>query len=427
MSEQNESFSLFELMRLAKSDQKMAAQGIKNFIESRFTLELERVEINQSEVSLNSVNGFLWTRGGTKLFFKFHAEEGETKTMDEMYNGKVLQKNGFPLVMPIYESTVAGEQFLIYPCIEVPTFFEVCREAENLKPGSEEMDLLLKAEDWLNRTCWARVQDTIRMERASVVSQQPLWQLFTHRLVSKEGSLPRIEQYYLGKIVHLPKGQQMNFEAFSRLAWTINGRVYTQTLEAIIQQAKELVNPSIREQWPVCVAHGDDHNGNKFYFRDDPNPLRYFDPAFAGEAVPLLLAFVKTTFHDTFAHPLWLYSPDEAEPDLKLEFDIQEGNILVNHNWDLENQSCLRTKILESKMKYLWKPLFATLREKGWLWDEALEFVKKALFCCPFLVYNLIDNKRYSPQMSLLALAFCVEMGSWAKEGSLLDNYLKDL
>ena len=93
-------------------------------------LPIVEVEINQSKVSLNSVNGTLTDIIGKKYFFKFHAEEGETKTVSEYYQGQILAGAGLPLIQPLYQKTTPGEQFLIYENITAPTAFDLCEQFE---------------------------------------------------------------------------------------------------------------------------------------------------------------------------------------------------------------------------------------------------------------------------------------------------------
>ena len=51
---------LAELTQLAKVNPDAAAQGVLQFVQQQFPdLQIKRVQINQSAISLNSVNGFL--------------------------------------------------------------------------------------------------------------------------------------------------------------------------------------------------------------------------------------------------------------------------------------------------------------------------------------------------------------------------------
>ena len=187
----------------------------------------------------------------------------------------------------------------------------------------------------------------------------------------------------------------------------INGRAYPITLNQIIAQAKRLLDPGHYPTQPTVIGHGDDHNGNKFYIG---GRFKFFDPAFSGRQ-PALLSFVKATAHNSFAHPDWLYTPELlTEHGLNLKWKIVDDQVIVNHNWDMTTD---RKRELALQEELIWKPLIADLRNRGWLPADWQEYVRAALFCCPFLVYNLLDPKRYTETTSLLALSKCVELSQY--------------
>ena len=108
-----------------------------------------------------------------------------------------------------------------------------------------------------------------------------------------------------------------------------------------------------------------------------------FDPAFAGAHLPALLAEIKPTFHNIFAHPDWLYHPDDAAKQLDCHASVRAGVLHVQHNWE---PSPLRRAFLESKQQHVWRPLLAAPLLAGQAWHR---YMRLALFCCPTLVMNL--------------------------------------
>lgn len=374
--------NLQQLTQLAKTDRVAAEAGVLQFVQQIFpNLRIQTVHINQSAVSLNSVNGFL-TAPQQEYFFKFHAEENEQVTVNEYYNTQELVKVGLPVVEPLFQSTTPGSQFLIYPKITAPTGFELFSEPEKFFPA--ERQLLQQVQQvYLN---------TLELTPAKQVSEAPIYQLFYHRLVGKQ---PRVELYYLSNPW---------FQKIMDKTWVINGKAYPITFNQIIAEAKRLLDPLHYTERPTVIGHGDDHNGNKFYM---DGQFKFFDPAFAGRQ-PALLSFIKATAHNTFVHPDWLYTPERlTDNGLELNWEIRNDQVVVNHNWEMTAD---RKKELQLQEELIWKPLITELRNRNWLPDDWQEYLRAALFCCPFLVYNLLDPKRYSETASLLALSKCMEL-----------------
>jgi hypothetical protein len=114
--------------------------------------------------------------------------------------------------------------------------------------------------------------------------------------------------------------------------------------------------------------------------------LSLFDPAFAGEHVPAVLAEVKATFHNIFAHPLWLYDAPIAGERYHARLRRDGNTLLVEHDWRL---SPLRHAFLEGKTRDLWRPLFAELSRTRRLPGEWRRLLRLAIFCCPTLVMDL--------------------------------------
>lgn len=387
--------TMFQISQLAKKNSQEAETAILKFVREQFPdLGAIKITINFSKVSLNSVNGTIETLA-KKYFFKFHAEENEEKNLvsNEYYNAEVLAKAGFPIVLPLYQTTKPGLQFVIYPFLGYPTAFEKFEEQD--EQGRD--DVLMNAEREYLTTVNNIFGKTLKMYDTADIGNANLNQLFYNRLVSTDGAPARLDLYYTGKL-----------EALADIKWIINGVQYKQTLNEIIAVAKDLLNPRKEKQIACVVGHGDDHNGNKWFI---DGKFVLFDPAFAG-IQPALLSFVKATFHNTLAHPFWLYDPKRLEDKLKLSSEIKNNTITITHNWKTEDRAPLRMEVLRMAEGIVWKPLIKKMKDNNQLPPYWQDYIRKALFCSPFLALNLTNPQRYSPDQSLLALSKCIELGS---------------
>jgi hypothetical protein len=175
----------------------------------------------------------------------------------------------------------------------------------------------------------------------------------------------------------------------------VNGIEYPASLRELASAAARLLEPGNLAAGPVVTAHGDDHQGNIWVVgRGEGTALRLFDPAFAGRDIPALLAAVKATFHNVFAHPLWLYHPAEAAERLTVQAERRDGVVSVRDDGAL---SPLRLEILESVAELVWAPLLAELARRGELPHDWRATVRAALFCCPMLVTSLVSPARAEP------------------------------
>lgn len=374
--------NLVNLTKLVKVDKIAAEAGVLEFVRQTFPdLSIQAVQINQSAVSLNSVNGLLKS-ADQEYFFKFHAEENEQLTVNEYYNTQELVKVGLPVVEPLFQSTTPGSQLLIYPKITAPTGFELFDQPDQFFPA--ERQLLQQVQQvYLS---------TLEQTPSEQLNKAPIYQLFYHRLV---GEQPRVDLFYTSNPF---------FQSLANKTWIINGKTYDSSFNQIIAEAKRLLDPLHYTAQPTVIGHGDDHNGNKFYI---DGQFKFFDPAFAGRQ-PALLSFVKATAHNTFVHPDWLYTPERLmENGLELNWEIRNDQVVVNHNWEMTAD---RKQEVQLQEELIWKPLIAELRQRGWLPDDWKAYLQAALFCCPFLVYNLLDPKRYNTTTSILALSKCIEL-----------------
>src|SRR5258707_10041489 len=120
---------LQHIQQLQYTDRAAAEALLLAFIREVFpALDVIGVELRPLAVSLNSFNGFLTLRDGSRLFYKTHVEPGSV--IDEYYNSTLLAEAGYPVIQPRFASTEYGKQFLIYDVITSPSVFDVARAIE---------------------------------------------------------------------------------------------------------------------------------------------------------------------------------------------------------------------------------------------------------------------------------------------------------
>lgn len=380
-------------------------------------IEIDALKINSSPLSLNSLNGFVFLKNGQELFFKFHTEEGE-EMIDEYYNFEVLKKAGFPCLEAVAVRTFPRSQMVLYPKIEAKTLYELWADAEE-KNDPDKLKKLLAAEKQFCEKISALQLKSLKVASHEDILKQPIQLLFYGRLHNRR-NMARVDLFYQDKIILLPDGSQIAPNDFFNLRFEINGRCYDESLAQLIDKSKSLLNPRNLDS-AVITAHGDDHNGNKFY---DNGEIIYFDPAFAGNCIPALLANIKSTFHDVYAHRFWVYEPKRADLSYELDFRLKKGKISITHNWRLPES---RKKLMEIRAAHLWKPLLSALKKQDLLQVNYRDFIKKALFSCPLLVKNLIDYNQISTKISLLSWCVCMELGGNSRRSSFLDDFLTSL
>lgn len=396
---------LQRIQRLQFVSRGKAEALLRDFIIETFPeLTVQYVELRPQAVSLNSFNGFLTLADGGKLFFKTHTEEDNV--IDEYYNASMLAEAGYPVIKPLYSSTTAGQHLLIYEVIDDPSVFDV---AWSIEQGELQYDLksLTEAQNYEDKALFERYLATLAVSED--VKDAPVHQLFYHRLVGG-----RMDRFYSNNVV-LPD-MMMTMESLKKMRWHINEQVYEDTLQQIIARAIQLLKPAANDI--TVIGHGDAHNGNVF-FRQDERRLLYFDPAFAGRHHPLL-DLTKPIFHNVSA--MWMYFPQIKAEKTHIQMKISEDTIMVEHDYDLPD---IRHMFLESKVDHVLIPLLGTLKQRGQLRDDWHEFLKCALFCCPFLTLNLTDSVRFLPSITLLGLSMAVEMGAESQnKRSLIDQTL---
>lgn len=402
---------LQKIQSLQFTDLEAANQLLKEFFKNNLPFDVKTVSLRPLAVSLNSINGIIFTEEGEKLFFKTHVEP--QSIISEYYNSQILADANYPVIQPIFSSTEWGKQLLIYKFFDFPSLFDVAREIETNKRDNAEkiIDIQEKSDDDL----WSIYQKTLQTLTAKEHSESPIHQLFYHRLTGG-----RFSEFYQDTELSLP-GQVINYNDLSKRQWVINGIEFQDSLAELVNLASEYLNPEGDDTISI-VGHGDAHNGNVFVDEANNN-LIYFDPAFAGRHSPFL-DLTKPLFHNVFA--IWMYFPQEVAKDLNISWEIKANKIIVNHNFI---PSALRIAFLRSKLARVLQPLLKLLRSQNKLPENWRQYLKLALFCCPFLTMNLSDRNKFSPEITLLGLCLSVEMGSKSinEQQSLLDWELEQI
>jgi hypothetical protein len=383
---------LSEIQRTQFTDRARAEQMLLEFMRKTLALDVATVELRPLAVSLNSFNGFLTLADGKRLFFKTHTEPDSV--IGEYYNAASLAEAGYPVIQPVYASTEAGRQLLVYEVVEDPSVFDVAWQIEN--GDATLLDDLTAAQHESDRQLAEIYVATLRNDDPARATAA-VHQLFYHRLTG-----PRYQQFYGDTTtVKLPMGT-LSVNELMGLRWRINGQEYATSLGELVTRSIELLTPS--PSGPSIVGHGDAHNGNVF-LQSQPYRLVYFDPAFAGRHDPLL-DLTKPLFHNVFA--MWMYFPDEMHRRLTISGRLESGTIVVEHDHRLIP---VRRMFFESKVRHTLTPVVVELARRGWLSDRWREQLKASLLCCPLLTMNLTDAERFPPEISLLGLAYAVEMG----------------
>jgi len=436
--------SLAAIQADARGGREQAAEAsLRGFLSALFPLAIRSVEVRRDTLSLNSVNGFVHLaepdkNGVETLFFKFHHEENE-EGLKEYYNSKLLEDNGYPVEMPLYASHEVGKQVLLYPFKQAERMADACKRLDALSAPDSEMERVFKAQEALDALVLERYLATLHEAPLEKLGEEPILQLFHHRLVDdkddpKAALGGRYSQFYAKKILELPGNSIVAYDDLARQKWHINGVTYDDSLDAAFARALKLLAPAAHrwrgDAYPAVAAHGDAHNGNVWFNEGSPPHLSLFDPAFAGPHIPALLAEIKPTFHNIFAHPLWLYDAAEADAKLDIRFSAQHGYVEVEHNWTL---SPLRRRFLAIKRDRLWKPLIAALKAKNLLPRNWQDYMRSALFCCPTLVMNLRANagnasNSHTPKTSLLGFSVAMMLAAAPIDGhDELSDFFREL
>lgn len=371
----------------ANSDTAAAEVMLTEFLASTFDIPVSDVQINKDQYSLNSLNGF-FASDGASYFFKFHQEEGEEDMQGEYYRADLLAKEALPVDMPVWSSSTPGEQVLVYRRRTDPRFADVLRGLDQTSDAAG-IGKAIAAERHLNETILHVAKRTLHDVSVAEVAAEPIHHLFFERLIDPTtGDAPggRYLSFYVDREFVFP-GCTLSWQELSTARLRLNGQDMTATLGQIFDAALVNLNPKNLCGAGGLTAHGDAHNANVWYCDGDQGPsLTYFDPAFAGSHVPALIAEIKSTFHNVFAHPFWLYEPHFAEDRFSADADYTAGVLRINTDWDL---SPVRIALLNEKIEAFWKPFLAHLLDKGMLPKTWQEIMRSALAMCPALVMDL--------------------------------------
>lgn len=402
---------LLEVQRLQTVDRPQAERVLAGFVRSLFDLNVVRVELRSSNVSLNSMNGLLELDDGRTLFFKTHTEPDSR--IDEYYNSSLLKAAGYPVVEPILSSTESGRQFLVYEMVDAPTMFDT---AWLVECGDDYLlPALADAQLKLDQKVVDIQRGTLAWQDAEVAAAAPVHQLFFHRLSGR-----RLQDFLGQERIYETDHAPLHIDTIRRSTLTVNGQIYSQSLDELIEDAIDVLRPE--RSGPSVVGHGDSHNGNVF-FRGAGRCPQYFDPAFAGRHHPLL-DVVKPLYHNVFA--MWMYFPvvKHRETHLRVVED-DTGRLHVDHDYSLHP---VRQMFLRSKFVNLVIPIVCELSSRGWLRQDWRRYVKSALLCCPLLTVNFNDSTKYSDKIALLALSSAVEMGGESEgKRSMIDQLLDEV
>jgi hypothetical protein len=400
-----------QIRALAQHDIAGAQRVLAALLGDLFGMSPCNVRINFDKYSLNSLNGF-FDDDGKAYFFKFHQEEREEAMTGEYYRAEILSRAGLPVDQPVHMSVQPGEQILIYHRRKDPRFSDVLFALDVKDDAGKRREAVLAERDLSARLLKVYL-GTLHPVTVEEVSAEPIHRLFHERLIDADTRLPpggRLADFYIGKPFVFP-GAELDWDQFSRLKFVINGQRYARGVGELFDAAAVRLRPDRLADAGGVVAHGDAHNANVWYrAKAGGAELSFFDPAFAGSQIPTLLAEVKATFHNIFAHPLWLYDPATATQAFRASARLEGNLIHVDTDWDL---SPVRQDLLEVKATALWRPLLLELKQRGMLPDDWRSVLRSGLFLSPTLVMNLRAGARsHTPVSSLIAFSVAVMVGS---------------
>lgn len=391
-------------------DKPRAEQLLLSFMTQDLGLEVRELRLTPKPTSLNSFNGILVLNDGQQRFFKTHTESHTI--IQEYYNSELLASVGYPIIQPIFQSSQAGKQILLYEVVENPSVFELSWDLENQKSSLSEFSLLKQAQEQADLLLFSLYTKSLKFYTSIELS--PIHQLFYHRLTGG-----RLDLFYTGKDISLPGGTY-SMRDVGRWKWVINGQYYQETLSDLIQRATTTLQPE--KDGLGIIGHGDAHNGNIFFIDKESPTLVYFDPAFAGYHHPIL-DLVKPLFHNVFA--MWMYYPVEKSQTTIISLNVLKGTAYVDYEYILHD---VRQMFLKSKVINTLIPTLKHLKNQNLLRDDWRSFMKYALFCCPFLTMNLANPQKFPPSIALLGLAMSIEMGLESNGSrSVIDTVLDEI
>lgn len=390
-------FAIAQLARAGGSGRDEAAGALAELIRTECGLDVATVEVTADGYSLNSLSARVVLADGRPLFAKFHTEEGEEHTVQEYYRARVLADAGLPVDLPVATSTTPGRQVLLYEWRTTERMADVMRRAERSELEPAAVDRLLALQADLDRAVGRTYAATLHEATVAEIAAEPIHQLFAHRL-APGGRLDRF--YRDAPAIALAEALALPWAELAGLRWIVDGVPLTLTLAEVVEESSRRLAAAALGPAAV-VAHGDAHDANVWV---EPDGLRWFDPAFAGSHVPALLAEVKPTFHNVWAHPDWLYHPADASAR-GIGADVERrGDVLhVTTRWTVPE---VRARRLASTVEHAWTPLLRTMATRHLLPTEWERTVRCALACCPSLVLDLGRGRA----ADVTALGFAVTM-----------------
>ncbi|MFT8763683.1 MAG: hypothetical protein ABF809_06770 [Gluconobacter potus] len=407
----------------------LARDLLSRMIAEEFGFRITEVVLGADDYSLNSVNGFMTCDNGERFFFKFHHEENEDSVLQEFYRGEILLEAGFPVDMPAHVCRRIGRQILLYPLKTTPKLADAARAVDRGAPLPDaDGPALIQAQqalDQLSATLYLRSWHPITAKQSA---DEPIHQLFHHRLTTPDQKPEtlggRATRFFAPERKFTFPDTSLTGSELLELNWVIDGIRYDRTLKGCFHNALKNLAPETLAQSGGVVAHGDAHNANVWFNPDSAN-LTLFDPAFAGRNIPTLLAEIKATFHNIFAHADWLYH--SAELTSSPEIRIKNETAFVTTHWSLPP---LRRAFLRDKARFLWRPLLEGLAQRNALPANWRETIRSGLFCCPTLVMDLCarsdDNpkSRHTPASSLTGLAIALICGAEPEKEDVISRFM---
>ncbi len=368
-------------------------------------------------LALNSLRAEFRTADGEHLFLKCHHEEGEADRVGEYYRSGILEEAGFPIDKALYQSSTVGEQLVIYRYRDrrlYPELHSVARDIESTGCKPADMEAVVQAFECFQQQLGNRYLDSLHLATPAQISEEAVHGLYHRRLVDSEHDAEfggRIREFYLGRQVALPDGSSLPFEEFWHLHWRINGQMHNVSMHDALLRARRLLAPTPADAMAAVTAHGDDHTGNLLYdpHKGSGDAISYFDPAFAGNHIPALLAPCKSLYHVCYAHPNMLYDPAELRVGLSMR--VEDGVLQIEHDWQL---TPLRQQFLSSQITHVWQPLLKALKHRDMLPALWQETIGAALLCCPLLCKNLLAGagapNPLTPDASLLTFSIAMQL-----------------
>lgn len=414
-----------EIRAVARTDRTRAEAMLSDLIADLFGIPVSGLTIRVDAYSLNSLNGF-FSSEGQDYFFKFHQEEGEEAMRGEYYRADILARAGLPVDQPLFLSTLPGEQLLVYRRRSDPRLSDVLFALDRAEaPDKVEVARVLAAEAHLNDAALTCARATLAPMTPEQSATEPIHRLFHDRLTDPgTGRFPggRLARFYAGRRFVFPGGLSLDWDDLATAQPVINGVAYRHSLADLFARAHERLAPARLADAGGIVAHGDAHNANVWMVPEetgtgDDARLVYFDPAFAGAAVPSLLAEVKPTFHNIFAHPFWLYTPELAAQTYQARVSLDGGRLVIDTDWHLNR---VRRALLDIKMRHFWAPWLTTLNARDLLPADWEDVIRLSLFLCPTLVMSLRAGdgaETHNPVSSAIGLSVALAAGSRPVDG----------